>query len=250
MKVCVIGLGTIGEPTAEHIHKHGFNVIGYDIIKKNLEDIETFVDWRQVPPCSIYVVTVTSDRVEDVCKLISKRDKKSFVLIESTVPVGTCRNIAKNHGLINVAHCPHRFWSEDPVNHGIKQLRVIGAINQECLEAAHKFYAKLDITLHACSSIEVAELTKISENAYRYVQIAFAEELKMICEEHNIPFEETREACNTKWNIDLLEARDGISGLCLPQDIRFLNRLSRQLSVLDGAIVSNRHYKRRLKNEM
>jgi len=249
MKVCVIGLGTIGTPAATHILNCGFQVIGYDIAEKRLKGIETFTEWKKVPACTIYVVAVNSDRVEIACNLIAKRDKSAYVLIESTVPVGTCRKIAENYGLVNIVHCPHRFWEEDSANHGIKQLRVIGAINQKCLETAHRFYRKLDIPLHVCSSIEVAELTKISENAYRYVQIAFAEELKMICEEHNIPFEETREACNTKWNIDLLEARDGISGLCLPQDIQFLNRLSRQLSVLDGAIVSNRHYKRKIRGK-
>ncbi len=243
MKVCVLGLGTIGEPTAQHIRKHGFNVYGYDLIKKKLEGIETFVDWQQVPACNVYVITVCSNKVETVCKLIAERDKESFVIIESTVPVGTCRKIAKNYGLINVVHCPHRYWEEDTANHGIKQLRVIGAINQECLEAAHEFYTKLEIPLHVCSSVEVAEICKISENAYRFVQIAFAEELKMICDRNNIPFDETREACNTKWNINILEAREGISGLCLPQDITFLNRLSDNPSVLDGAIVTNHRYK-------
>ena len=67
-------------------------------------------------------------------------------------------------------------------------------------------------------------MTKIIENSHRYLQIAFAEELYLYCQENGIHFSELRDALNTKWNVEILEPRDGIGGHCLPKDTRmFLN---------------------------
>jgi UDP-N-acetyl-D-mannosaminuronic acid dehydrogenase len=82
----------------------------------------------------------------------------------------------------------------------------------------------LGIPMHPVSSVEVAELTKIVENAHRYLQIAFAEELYLYCISNGISFPELRESLNTKWNVDILEPRDGIGGHCLPKDTKmFIN---------------------------
>ncbi len=247
MKVCVIGLGTIGTPVVKYIYDHGFQVCGYDLIKKSIENIETFTDWEEVPKSDIYVVSVSSNNVEDACRKISNKGKDSLVSIESTVPVGTCRRISETFDLPTLVHCPHRYWAEEPVDHGVKQLRVIGAVNKENLERGLEFYRLLKIPLHVCPTIEIAEMCKIVENAYRFIQIAFAEELRMICEEKEIPFDGVRKACNTKWNIEICEARDGIYGACLPQDIGFLSRLANHSSLLDGAILTDQIYKKWIK---
>ena len=72
------------------------------------------------------------------------------------------------------------------------------------------YIQSLEIPMHSVSSIEVAELTKIIENSHRYLQIAFAEELYLYCQANNILFSELRDALNTKWNVEILEPRDGI----------------------------------------
>jgi UDP-N-acetyl-D-mannosaminuronic acid dehydrogenase len=170
-----------------------------------------------------------------------------LVSIESTIVPGTSRKIYENifNKSINLVHVPHRYWAGDPVKHGVRQLRVIGAVNQGSLEVGIKFYRDmLDIPLHVCSSIEVAEMCKIAENAYRYVQIAFAEELRMICETLGLSFNEVREACNTKWNVEILEARDGIGGHCLPKDIRYLSSLTIHNTLLKGAIKADEEYRK------
>ena len=248
MRVCVVGLGTIGTPTIRYIHEHGFQVYGYDPIEKPIDDVKTFTDWEKVPKSEIYVVTVSSDNVENACRNISNKDKNSFVSIESTVPVGTCRKISGTFGLPALVHCPHRYWVEDPVDHGIKQPRVIGAINEKSLERGLEFYRLLNIPVHVCSTIEIAEMCKIAENACRFVQIAFAEELRMICDAKKISFDEVRKACNTKWNIEIPEAREGILGSCLPQDIRYLRLLAVHSPLLDGAIFSDEIYRKRRKH--
>ena len=74
------------------------------------------------------------------------------------------------------------------------------------------------------SRIEIAELTKIIENSHRYLQIAFAEELFVYAQANGVDFWELRQALNSKWNVNILEPREGIGGHCLPKDTRmFLN---------------------------
>ncbi len=250
MEVCVIGLGTVGTPTASYMQKRGFSVVGYDIAEKSVEGVEMFTDWDKVPQSEVYVVTVSSDSVESVCNEIAEKTKAALILIESTVRVGTCRRISERLGLKLLAHCPHRYWAEDPVNHGVSQLRVIGALNEESLEKSIGFYKSLDIPVHVCSTVEVTEMCKIAENAYRFMQIAFAEELKMICDANGIPFKEVREACNTKWNTTIQEARQGILGACLPKDTRYLKLLADHTPLIDGAIAADQVYQRKLKEKM
>ena len=65
----------------------------------------------------------------------------------------------------------------------------------------------------------------------------------MICEELNLDFNEVRKACNTKWNIEILEARDGIEGHCLPKDIRYLASLTKYNILLNSAIKVDEKYR-------
>ena len=92
-----------------------------------------------------------------------------------------------------------------------------------CLENAKG----LGIPLHPVSNIEIAEISKIAENAHRYLQIAFAEDLYLYCQANEINFSELREALNTKWNVNILEPRDGIGGHCLPKDTKMFLQSSK-----------------------
>jgi len=183
--------------------------------------------------------------IYDVCSKIAEIEKPSLVSIESTVMPGTCRKIHNEifKGKVNLVHVPHRYWAEAPNRYGVRQARVIGGVDEKSLKIGLRFYKKkLQIPLHVVSSIEVAEICKIAENAYRYVQIAFAEELKMICDKLGPDFDEVRRACNTKWNIEILEARDGIKGHCLPKDVKYLASLTKFNYLLNGAISTDKLY--------
>jgi UDP-N-acetyl-D-mannosaminuronic acid dehydrogenase len=155
------------------------------------------------------------------------------------------------HKKVKLVHVPHRYWPEDPVRHGVKQLRVIGGVNKESLNSGIDFYKSLlDIPLYEVPSVEISEICKISENAYRYVQIAFAEELRMICEDLGLDFKKVREACNTKWNIEILDAREGIGGKCLPKDIHLLASLSKYNTLLRASKKVDKQYREWLKERM
>ncbi len=267
MNVAVIGLGQIGLPVAQYAHGKGLEVWGYDIspsIVERANKTEKFNAtncWKDVPQVDIYVVCVTTSQkdgspdlspVFDVAKQISQRAKSSsLVCLESTIVPGTCRKIFNDifKKKISLVHVPHRYWADDPEKHGVNQLRVIGAVNQESLELGLRFYrTTLGIPLHAVSSAEVAEMCKITENSHRYLQIAFAEDLKMICAKIGLNFEELREACNTKWNVDMPEARTGIGGHCLPKDIRYVTSVAPS-EILESAIKIDKKYREWLANQ-
>jgi len=254
-KVCVVGLGVIGIPTALHISKF-YEVVGYDISQKAVEkanslDLDATCD--ELPYADLYVIAVTTginkndspdmSNIYDVCNKISKINPEPLVCIESTISVGTCRKISEKFSLKNIVHCPHRYWPGDPINYGVVQTRAFGALNDESYKLGKAFYERQGIPIIEVSSIEIAEMCKVTENAYRFVQIAFAEELKIICDDCGLPFEELRDSCNTKWNIEILEARDGIGGHCLPKDIRYLWNILKP-PLLNGAIKADETYKK------
>jgi UDP-N-acetyl-D-mannosaminuronic acid dehydrogenase len=107
-------------------------------------------------------------------------------------------------------------------------------------------YKDLRIAMHPVSQIETAEITKIAENAHRYLQIAFAEELYLYCQVNDINFSELRDAVNTKWNVEILEAREGIGKHCLPKDTKMFlesSKLARS-KILAAAMDVDDDYKR------
>ena len=100
--------------------------------------------------------------------------------------------------------------------------------------------------MHPVPEIEIAELTKIIENAHRYLQIAFAEDLYLYCQANNINFAELRDSLNTKWNVNVLEPREGIGGHCLPKDTKMFLNSSRsgRSKILEAAIEVDSEYRR------
>ena len=262
MRICVLGLGEVGLPTATYFHRKYTEVWGYDIASAAIERAKTAGlslstnNWDEIPLMDVYIVCVTTrlDKNEkpdltpvfECCEKISKLvDSSSLVSIESTIVPFTSKKINDCifNGSASLVHVPHRYYGVEPAEHGVKQMRVIGGINDNSLKMGKAFYESVKIPLHVVPSIEVAEMSKIAENASRFVQISFAEELKMVCDQLGLSFELVREACNTKWNMDLLEAKTGIGGHCLPKDIRYLLSLSNNGTLLKHAIKNDEIYR-------
>lgn len=261
MNICIIGLGQIGLPVAHYIHNRGFNVCGYDINTQIVEKINkenTFkatTSWRETAPADVYIICVSTGLADghpdvtpvfEVCKKISqKASSKTIVSIESTILPGTSRRIFQEifNSKALFVHAPHRFWADEPEKFGVNQVRVLGAINKESLDSGLHFYKDdLGIPIHICSSIEIAEMCKITENSHRYLQIAFAEDLRMMCANIGINFEELRIACNTKWNVDIPEARAGIGRHCLPKDIQYVTFMAPSV-LLSSALLVDKKYR-------
>jgi nucleotide sugar dehydrogenase len=266
MKVCILGLGEVGLPTAKYVKKRGMPVFGYDIKQEVVEKakkhgVKAFSNWQKIPASDVYIVCVYAgiknanpdfSSIFDVCqkiyeKSLSTPSKTCLVSVESTVTPGLCRKLYEEifRKSVKLVHVPHRFWAGDPTRHGVKQTRVIGAINVESFKDGWNFYNRiLGIPLHKVSSIEIAEMSKITENAYRYINIAFAEELKIICDKLGMDFNEVKDACNTKWNIEIPEARDGIGGHCLPKDTRYFSVLAQRAKLVDSAMHVDEIYRK------
>jgi UDP-N-acetyl-D-mannosaminuronate dehydrogenase len=104
--------------------------------------------------------------------------------------------------------------------------------------------------MHPVSKVEIAELSKITENANRYLQIAFAEDLYLYCQANNINFSELRDALNTKWNVNILEPREGIGGHCLPKDTKMFLQSSKSIrsKILSSAIEVDQDYRQYRQN--
>ncbi len=248
-----MGLGNIGLPVAIYAREYFPNVVGYDINENAVTRALTKgVTASTVPEyADVFVICVNTyfrnnladmTAIESCCQQISNLNNNALVCFESTLAVGTAKKMATKYSLKNTAVCPHRWWEEDQENHGVKQLRVIGAFDHQAMQQAEEFYKKLKIPLHKVSTLEVAEATKIAENAHRYIQIAFAEELKLIADKNGLDFNEWRNAINTKWNVDLLEARNGIGKECLPKDTAFLASMCPCPGILTGAMQTNETY--------
>ena len=123
--------------------------------------------------------------------------------------------------------------------------RVIGGENEKALNRGIEFFSKfMERKLIHSFSLEVIELAKPVENAYRFMEIAIAEQLRMSCEEKGIDFEELRRAASTKWNINILEARSGIEGKCLPKDIRLINEFFSENELFKRGYEFNEEYKK------
>jgi UDP-N-acetyl-D-mannosaminuronic acid dehydrogenase len=226
------------------------------------------------------------DGLLSIVDKISKEAKNgALVSIESTIPKGTSKKVFEmlNHRL-HVAHAPHRWYALEEQEHGVNQVRVIGGVCDCCLKIAMYFYdgrsenmdnsstsssststastcttattatneekrskaKSLGIPMHPVSDIEIAELAKIVENAHRYLQIAFAEDLYIYCQANNISFPELRDAVNTKWNVHILEPREGIGGHCLPKDTKMFLQSSKSIKskILQAAIEVDQDYRR------
>src|SRR5205823_9079529 len=113
-----------------------------------------------------------------------------------------------------------------------------------------KIRKSLGIPMHPVSEIEIAELAKIVENAHRYLQIAFAEDLYLYCQANNVNFPELRDALNTKWNVHILEPREGIGGHCLPKDTKMFLQSSKSIrsKILSSAIEVDQDYRQYRQN--
>jgi UDP-N-acetyl-D-mannosaminuronic acid dehydrogenase len=278
-RVLIIGLGQLGLPIAKYVKDKGFDTYGYDIEQKAIERAEKVASIKRANSFSdfdVYIICVSTHKPDDIftpqingllyiVEEISRKAKNgAIVSIESTIPRGTSKKVFEmlNHRL-HVVHVPHRWYALEEMEHGVNQLRVIGGVHDCCLRAALQFYTgdgrnnnsssnnynenrNLGIPLHPVSDIEIAEITKIAENAHRYLQIAFAEDLYLYCKTNNLNFPELREAINTKWNVNILEPRDGIGGHCLPKDTRMFLQSSKSTKskILTAALEVDQDYRR------
>ncbi len=169
--------------------------------------------------------------VESATRMILPHlEEGNLFIIESTSPVGTTEKMAKLifserpelEGKLNIAYCPERVLPGNVIYELKNNDRAIGGIDDASTEKACDFY-RLFVTgeLHQTNA-RTAEMTKLVENASRDVQIAFANELSMICDEANIDVWELINLANKHPRVNILQPGTGVGGHCIAVDPWFI----------------------------
>ena len=152
-------------------------------------------------------------------------------IIESTSPVGTTEKMAELifaerpelKGRIHIAYCPERVLPGNVIFELVNNDRVIGGIDDASADAAAEFYGKfVSGQLHK-TNCRTAEMCKLVENSSRDVQIAFANELSMICEKACINVWELISLANKHPRVNILQPGCGVGGHCIAVDPYFIS---------------------------
>ena len=151
-------------------------------------------------------------------------------VIESTSPVGTTEQMAQIifserpelEGKIYIAYCPERVLPGNVIFELVHNDRVIGGLTPEATDKAIEFYSQfVQGTLHKTNS-RTAEMCKLTENSSRDVQIAFANELSMICDKAGINVWELINLANKHPRVNILQPGCGVGGHCIAVDPYFI----------------------------
>lgn len=191
----------------------------------------------------IYIVSVTTpydkfskkvdacyvaEAVKDVMKVCHKG---ATVVVESTVSPGTIdkfvRPVIEENGFvigkdINLVHAPERIIPGNMVYELLHNNRTIGADDKEVGEKIKELYASFCQGEIVVTDIRTAEMTKVVENTFRAVNIAFANELAKICRHDNMDVYEIIKICNMHPRVNILQPGPGVGGHCISVDPWFL----------------------------
>ncbi|MBR2837867.1 MAG: UDP-N-acetyl-D-mannosamine dehydrogenase [Kiritimatiellae bacterium] len=264
MKICVVGLGYIGLPTAALMAKAGHDVIGVDvnekavgtinaghihIIENGLEAlVKEVVDSgrlrAQTSPCEAdaFIIAVPTPVHEDdghtpgleyvdaaaqsIAPLVRPGN---MVILESTSPVGTTERIADTLAKRGVeadkvffAHCPERVIPGRALIELVGNDRIVGGMTKEATAAVKALYATFVKGELLETDSRTAEMSKLTENSFRDVNIAFANELSIICDELGIDTMELIRLANHHPRVNILTPGCGVGGHCIAVDPWFI----------------------------
>ena len=260
--VNVIGLGYIGLPTAMMMASHGVSVVGTDynqdlvnslqaghltIQEDGLEELLAqalqggiqFANSYSTD-ADIYIVSVPtpydklSKRIDPhyvvaaVKQVLDVCPEGAIVVVESTVSPGTIvRPLVAEHGLkvgedVHLVHAPERIIPGNMVYELLHNSRTIGADSREVGERVKAVYASFCQGDIEVTDIRTAEMTKVVENTYRDINIAFANELLKICYSDGMDVNEIIRIANKHPRVNILTPGPGVGGHCISVDPWFL----------------------------
>lgn len=271
-QICVVGLGYIGLPTAAVLANSGYNVVGVDINKDVIDNlnkgkitieepylgelVEEVVKGNRLQgkynPCEsdIFIICVPTpikyDKTSDISYVINASNsilpyikKGNIVILESTSPVGTTEKIIKpileKSGLdigtdIYLGYCPERVIPGKIIEELCNNDRIIGGINEVSALRIKDVYENFVKGQLFITDTNTAEMVKLTENAFRDVNIAFANELLKICDLLGINVWELISYCNKHPRVNILNPGPGVGGHCLAVDPWFIVETSNELA--------------------
>jgi UDP-N-acetyl-D-mannosaminuronic acid dehydrogenase len=264
-KICVVGLGYIGLPTAALLARSGYEVVGVDLnpaIVKTINqgsihimepDLLAVVSLAvksgllrafQTPkPSDVYIICVPTPlryisadpipnleyvetAVRDLAELLKPND---LLILESSSPVGTTENVSKilekagvNLKDIDIAYCPERVLPGRIMQELVDNNRIVGGLTARASTAAAKFYRTFVRGDVIETSARLAEMCKLAENSFRDVNIAFANELSILCEKESVDVRQLIQLANRHPRVNILEPGCGVGGHCIAVDPWFI----------------------------
>ena len=264
MKICVIGLGYIGLPTAAMFADAGMEVIGVDKNKKITDALNKgeivieeagLADFIKkvvsngklrasdvVEKAEAFIIAVPTPITENKCadmsyvksatrSIVPHLRSGNIVILESTSPVGTVdslmRPILEESGLkagtdFYLGHSPERVIPGKTLYELVNNNRIAGGIDTASagkIASLYKSFVKGEIYE---TDARTAELCKLSENTFRDVNIAFANELAKICEELDVNVWELIQICNKHPRVNIHQPGPGVGGHCIAVDPWFI----------------------------
>lgn len=259
--VNVIGLGYIGLPTALMMSVHGVEVVGTDYNEELVAALnvgktkfkedgldELFQDalnagikfTTEYQAMDTYIVSVPTPydkftKKVDPCYVIAAVNdvikvapQNAVLVIESTISPGiidkVIRPVLENAGRndLQLAHAPERIIPGNMVYELIHNNRTVGADEKSVGEKIKELYSSFCQGEIVVTDIRTAEMTKVVENTYRAVNIAFANELMKICRHDNLDIYEIIRICNMHPRVNILQPGPGVGGHCISVDPWFL----------------------------
>ncbi len=249
--VCVVGLGYIGLPTAAVIARSGCRVLGIDISQRVVDtinrgeihieevDLDGLVQGvvqrgllrasTSIDPSDVFVIAVPTpfdeyhapdisyvlDAARNVAKVLKAGD---CVILESTSPVGTTEAMVDLMAELRPdLKMPGKILEELTNND-----RSIGGITPRCARKALTFYKRFVRGECVTTDARSAEMTKLVENAYRDVNLAFANELSMVADKMGLDVWEVIRLANRHPRVNILQPGPGVGGHCIAVDPWFL----------------------------
>ena len=249
-KIKVIGVD-VNQKAVDTINRGEIHIVEPDLdIAVHAAVTEGYLKATLTPePADAFIVAVptpfkddhTADLsyIEAACKAIAPvLNKGNLVILESTSPVGATEQMAawlaaeradltfpQTHGEasdIRIAHCPERVLPGHVMRELIENDRVIGGMTAACSAAAVKLYKTFVLGECVVTNARTAEMAKLTENSFRDVNIAFANELSMICDQLDINVWELIALANRHPRVNILQPGAGVGGHCIAVDPWFI----------------------------
>lgn len=254
----VIGLGYIGLPTALMLAAHGQAVVGTDynakivnalesgtitFEEKGLEDLfqaalnQGITFSTEYQKADYYIVSVPTPYDAETKKIdttfvevavksiLDVCSDGVVIVIESTVSPGTIDKYLRPLVVgreVHLVHAPERIIPGNMIHELVENSRTIGADSQDIALRVKSLYASFCKAEIALTDIRTAELTKVVENTYRDVNIAFANELARLCKASGLDVREVIRIANMHPRVNILQSGPGVGGHCISVDPWFL----------------------------
>jgi UDP-N-acetyl-D-mannosaminuronic acid dehydrogenase len=244
-KICVIGLGYIGLPTAALLANRGYSVHGVDVVASTVDiinqgkihivepDLDTFVRAAvnsgnlkaSLTPdiADVFIIAVPTPFHEGYVK------EGDIVILESTSPVGTTDLVGdtlKEQGVdtskLFIAHCPERVLPGHIMRELVENDRIVGGLTAEATEKTVEFYKTFVSGAVLSTDARTAEMAKLTENSFRDTNIAFANELSILCDKFGIDVWELIKLTNRHPRVNVLQPGAGVGGHCIAVDPWFI----------------------------